>query len=95
MDPEDRSGAVAKILMHRARYLVRVKRDYPAAVTYLRAAVKQKPKNDWGWYLVAALSHRLSKPAAARHAIDRAIALEPGSAFYVHEKRRMGASRRR
>ena len=162
-DPEDRSGAVAKILMHRSRYLVRVKRDYPAAVSYLRAAVKRipsgrageslrywlghalclsgqpgeavrvmdayvkqrnekagalllaagirrkcaggyelekalrqaqaavqkKPKNDWGWDLVAVLSGRLKKPVAARRAMDRALALAPHSAFYVHEKRRM------
>ncbi len=163
MDPHDRSGAVAKILMHRSRYLVRVKRDYPAAVAYLRAAVKRipsgrageslrywlghalclagkpaagvrvmdayvkqrsgkagalllaaglrhkcaggyelkkalaqaraavglKPKNDWGWYLVAALCMQLQKPAVARQAMDRAILLAPDSAFYVNEKQRM------
>jgi len=167
LDPEDKSGAVAKILMHRSRYLVRVKRDYPAAVAYLRAAVKRvpggrageslrywlghalclsgkpgdatrvmdayvkqrsgkagalllaaglrsncaggyelgkaliqaraavelMPKNDWGWYLVAVLSHRLKKPAAARQAIDRAMSQAPDSAFYFHEKRRMSAGR--
>jgi len=165
MDPTDKSGAVAKILMHRSRYLVRVKRDYPAAVKYLRAVVKRvpggrageslrywlahalclsgkprdavrgmdeyvkqrsgkanalllaaeirhkcaggfelkkallqaraavtlEPKNDWGWYLVAVLSHGLKQPSAAQQAIDRAIALAPDSAFYIHEKRRMPA----
>lgn len=166
-DPTDKSGAVAKILMHRSRYLVRVKRDYPAAVAYLRAAVKRipggrageslrywlahalclsgkpraavrvmdayvkqrngkanalllaagirrkctggyelkkglsqaraavkaKPKNDWGWYLVAAFLHRSKQTAAALAAMDRAIALDPNSAFYVSEKKRMKTSK--
>jgi tetratricopeptide (TPR) repeat protein len=167
-DPQDRTGLLAKILMHRSRYLVRVKRDYPAAVAFLRAAirriptgrageslrywlahalclggkpvdavrvmdayvkqrsskagalllaagirrkcaggyelkkalsqarsaVKKKPKNDWGWYLVAVLSERLKSPTEARRALDRAIALAPHSAFYAHEKKRMTAEGR-
>lgn len=166
-DPQDKSGTVAKILMHRSRYLVRVKRDYPAAVAYLRAAVKrvpsgraseslrywlghalclsgkpaeavrvldayvkerdakagalllaaglrrkcrggyelekalaqanaavkQKPKNDWGWFLVAVLSQRLGRVDEARKAIGRAVTLAPDSAFYAHEKKRINRRR--
>ncbi len=168
-DPQDKSGLLAKILMHRSRYLVRVKRDYGAAVVFLRAAVKRipggrageslrywlghalclsgkpaeavavmdayvkqrpdsgragalllaaglrgkcaggyelkkaliqaraavqlKPKNDWGWYLVATLSARLKNATAARQAMDRAMSLAPDSAFYASEKQRLATSK--
>jgi tetratricopeptide (TPR) repeat protein len=160
-DPTDRTGLASKVMLHRGRYLVRCKRDYPAAVRLLRRAVslygdgragkglrywlgwalckagkpgaaarsldahvKEKgrsaeslalaaglrrrcgheleealamareavdkaPNNDWAWYLVADLSHRLGKPDRARKAIAKAASLAPDRAFYRHEKARI------
>jgi len=163
-DPTDKTGLASRVMMHRGRYLVRCKRDYPAAVKLLRRAVRlygagragkglrywlgwalckagqpaaaarsldawvkkkqravdalvlaaglrrkcgheleqalalareaveKEPKNDWGWYLVADLSHRLGHPRAAKQAIAKAVALDPDLAFYRNEQRRLGGS---
>ncbi len=77
-DPKNRTGLVGKILVHRARYLVRVKRDPGAAVAYLKAAVKRVPGGRAGESLRFWLAHALclsGRPAAAVEVVDEQVRL--------------------
>lgn len=67
--------------------------DLPRALTLAQEGVAAKPRDDWGWYLVAVLSHALGRAADVAPALDRAIQIDPRSAFYRNEKARLGGKR--
>ena len=67
--------------------------DLARALDLARQGVAAKPKDDWGWYLVAVLSHALGRPAEVAPAMTRAMELDPTSAFYRNEKVRLAGAR--
>ena len=83
LDPRNSAGLAAKVTMHRARYLIRVRRDYGAAVTLLGKAVAAYPSGRaaesfrywYGWALCKA-----GRRAEAAKTVDAYVTQQDGSA---------------
>ncbi|MFH2007682.1 MAG: thioredoxin fold domain-containing protein [bacterium] len=69
LDPTDKSDVGAKIAMHRARYLVRVKRDYKNAAALLQSAVIKYPAKRVQSGLRYWLGHALCKDGRRAEAV--------------------------
>lgn len=84
LDPEDVGLASSY-----GWFSFRQKCEPAKALAVVRAAIEKNPKEAELFYLSAELSHQLGKTAAARLAINVAMKLEPKSAFYRRQVRRL------
>lgn len=84
LDPHDKTGAASQVMMHRGRYLVRVRRDFRAAAKLLARAVARYGDGRsgpglryWhGWALCKA-----GRPAEAARALDAYVAAKSRAAI--------------
>jgi tetratricopeptide (TPR) repeat protein len=86
--PKDssRSSAVAWMAFHDGF-------DRARGIEVARAGLEVNPKDDGLWDTLAELYFVTGKPAEAREAEKRALAIKPGDAYYESQLKRFGGSR--